>query len=95
MHHVLARLTFKPESANAAKAILTELVSKSRQEPGCISYELYRQVDAPHIFQTVEQWRASTDADAHMTTAHVAAAIAAAGAMFAAPPEIVAWDKVM
>lgn len=95
MHHVLARITVKPESADAAKAILIDLVSKSREEAGCVSYDLYRQVDAPHIFQTVEQWRAKADADAHMSTPHVAAAIAGAGAMFAAPPEIVAWDKLI
>lgn len=95
MHYILARITVKPEAADAAKAILTDLVAKSRQDAGCVSYELYQQTEAPHVFQTVEQWKTKADADAHMTTPHVGAAIAAAGPMFAASPEILAYDKLM
>ncbi len=95
MHHILARITVKPEVADAAKAILTELVVKSRQDAGCASYELYQQTDAPHVFQTVEQWASKADADAHMATSHIGAAIAAAGPLFAAPPEILAYNKLM
>ncbi len=95
MHHVLARITVKPESAEAAKGVLIELVTASRKEAGCVSYALYQQEGAPHIFQTVEQWKDKAAADAHMTTPHVGAAIAAAGSMFAMPPEIVAWHPVM
>lgn len=95
MHHILARITVKPESADAAKAILTELVKKSRHDAGCASYDLYQQTEAPHVFQTVEQWNSKADADAHMTTPHIGAAIAAASPMFAAPPEILAYDKLM
>ena len=95
MHHVLARITVKPEAADAAKGILTDLVTRSRQEPGCVSYALYQQADAAHVFQTVEQWRSKADADAHMTTPHVGAAIAAAGPLFAAAPEILAYTQLM
>lgn len=94
MHHVMARITVKPEAADTAKRILLELVKKSREEAGCVAYELYQQADAPHVFQTVEQWREKASADAHMTTPHVGAAIAAAGALFAMPPEILAYGKL-
>ncbi|MEO8838478.1 MAG: putative quinol monooxygenase [Herbaspirillum sp.] len=95
MHYILARITVKPDAADAAKVILTELVKKSRHDAGCASYELYQQADAPHVFQTVEHWNSKADADAHMKTPHIGAAIAAAGPMFAAPPEILAYDKLM
>ena len=97
MHHVLARVTAKPEAAAAARDILSELAAKSRQESGCVSYELYHlyhQAEAPHIFQTVEQWKSKADADAHMSTPHLGAAVAAAGPLPAAPPEILAWTKL-
>jgi quinol monooxygenase YgiN len=47
------------------------------------------------VFQTVEQWQAKADADAHMATLHVGAAIAAAGPLFAAAPEIVAYSRLI
>ncbi len=94
MHYVLARITVKPEVVELAKGILVDLATKSRQEPGCMGYELYQQAGAPHVFQTVEQWQAKADADAHMAALHVGAAIAAAGPLFAAAPEIVACSKL-
>ena len=94
MIHVMATIVVKPEHAGAAKALLVELAERSRAESGCLAYELYQRPDAPHVFQTVEAWRAQGDADAHMKTANVGAAIAAAGPMFAAPPAIVAYQKI-
>ncbi|HEY2257166.1 MAG TPA: putative quinol monooxygenase [Variovorax sp.] len=61
---------------------------------GCLSYELYQQTDAPHIFQSVEAWKQKADADAHMATPHLGAAVAAATPLFAAPPEILGYSKL-
>jgi len=94
MHYVLARITVKTEAADAASKILEELAAQSRTEGGCAQYEVYRQEQAPHIFQTVEHWRTKADADVHMTTAHVAAAFAAAGPLLAGAPEILAYTRV-
>ena len=71
------------------------LVGATRKEAGCLAYELFQRPDAPYVFQTVEQWIDQAAADAHMATPHVGAAIAAAGPMFAAPPEILAFSKLM
>ncbi|MDE2299873.1 MAG: antibiotic biosynthesis monooxygenase [Burkholderiales bacterium] len=95
MIHVMARITFRPEFAAQARDILGTLVVATRREPGCLAYELFQRPDAPHVFQTVEQWTNAVAADAHMATAHVGAAIAAAGPMFAAPPEILTFSKLM
>ena len=95
MIHILARITVKPESAGAAREVLTTLVNASRKEAGCIDYQLLQRADAPHVFQTVELWADQASVDAHMAAANVGAAIAAAGPMFTAPPEIVAFNKLM
>ena len=95
MIYVMARINVTPESAVAAKTILTTLVAASLEEAGCLAYELFQRPDAPHLFQTVEQWTDQAAVDAHMKTAHVGAAIAAAGPMFTAPPEILAFAKLM
>ncbi len=94
MIHVMASIVVQPAHADAAKAILVELARATRNEPGCLSYELFQRPDQRHVFQTVEGWREPADADAHMKTPHVAAAIAAAGPMFAAPPAIVSFVRV-
>lgn len=94
MVHVMASIVVKPEHAEAAKAQLVELANKTRGEAGCAGYELYQRPDMPHVFRTVEVWHNQADVDAHMKTPHVAAAIAVAGPMFAAPLEIVSYTKV-
>lgn len=95
MIYIMARINVKPESATEAKAILGTLVNETRKEAGCLVYELFQRPDAPHVFQTVEQWTDKAAADAHMGTPHVVAAIAAAGPMFTAAPEILAFSKLM
>ncbi len=94
MVYVLARITVKEAAADTAGAILTKLAMRSRQETGCLSYDVYRQAQAPHIFQTVEQWRDNAAADAHMKTAHVGAAFEAATRLLAGAPEVLAYDKL-
>ena len=95
MIHVMARINVKPESAAVARDILIALVSASRTEAGCLAYELFQRPDAPHVFQTVEQWTDQAAVDAHMGTPHIVAAIAAAGPMFTAPPEILTFAKLV
>jgi len=95
MHHVLARITVQPEAADAARAILIELVRHTRSEAGCLRYELYQQAEHPQVFQTVELWQDRAAAEAHMRTPHVGAAIAAVGPLLAGPPEILACAKLM
>ena len=95
MIHVMARITVKPEFAAQGRDIMSTLVHATRKETGCLAYELFQRPDAPHVFQTVEQWTDQAAADAHMSTAHVGAAIAAAGPMFALPPDILSFTKLM
>ena len=95
MIHVMARITVKPEASDVAGKVLRELVAASRGEAGCLSYELFRQTDAAHVFQTVEQWTDQAAVDGHMKSAHVGAAIAAATPLFAVAPEILAFTKLL
>jgi quinol monooxygenase YgiN len=94
MVHILARITVRPDAAEAAAKLLQTLAAASRKESGCIKYELYQQSDFPHVFQTVEQWQDKNAADAHLKTAHVGAAITAAGPLFTAVPEIQTYQQL-
>jgi quinol monooxygenase YgiN len=94
MVYVMARIVARPDAVDALKQVLIALVEPSRREPGCISYALYERADAPNEFQTVEQWARQADADAHMATAHVQAAVAAAKPLLAQPPAIHAYALI-
>ena len=85
---IIARISAKSETLAELRQILTDLVAPSRAEAGCVSYELFQDNDDPRDFITVENWGDSVAADAHMSTPHVAAAIAQAGVLLAQPPLI-------
>lgn len=94
MTHVLARIVLRPDAAEAGRRLFDDLAAATRGEPGCVSYRVFSQTDAPHVFQTVEEWADPAAADAHMRTPHVAAAFAAATPLLAEAPRIDRFDPV-
>lgn len=81
--HVVATIPARPESADQIRTVLQTLADATRQEEGCLAYDLYASAAAPGTFVTVERWRDQADLDAHLSTPHLAAAFAAAGAHLA------------
>ncbi len=88
MVKIMARITARADTAVLLREILLGLVSPSRAETGCVSYELFQNQDNPVEFVTVEQWADQAAVDAHMASPHVAAAISKAGELLALPPLI-------
>lgn len=76
---VIATIPAKPEAAASLREALQTLVAATRQESGCLAYDLFESGAAPGVFVTVEEWADQASLDAHMTTPHVAAAFAAVG----------------
>lgn len=76
--HVVATIPVKPEAVDAVRAALLTLVAQTRQEEGCLAYDLFESAAVPNTFVTVERWRGQADLDGHMTSPHLAAAFAAA-----------------
>jgi quinol monooxygenase YgiN len=85
---VVAVITAKPGSEEIVGSALRDLVGPTRQEDGCLSYELNRSAADPTVFVTVEQWREQADLDAHLQTPHLAKALEVAGEHLAVPPAI-------
>ncbi|MDO9354798.1 MAG: putative quinol monooxygenase [Solirubrobacteraceae bacterium] len=86
--NVVALLTAKPGSEDVVSGALTKLAAATREEEGCVSYELLVSQADPSTFITIERWRSQDDLDAHMQTPHIAEALAAAGPHLAAAPAI-------
>ncbi len=74
----VATIPAKPASVDHIRAALRTLVSATREEEGCLAYDLFESASAPGTFVMVERWRSQDDLDAHFRTPHVAAAFAAA-----------------
>ncbi|MBD8868181.1 putative quinol monooxygenase [Nocardioides donggukensis] len=76
--HVVATIPARSGSEAVIREALTTLVAATRDEEGCLSYDLYESAAAPGTFVTVERWSGQEALDAHMATPHVGAAFAAA-----------------
>ena len=77
--NVVAMIPVKPEAVDQVRAALQTLVAATRDEEGCVSYDLYESAAAPGTFVTLERWTDAASLEAHMGTPHVAAAFGAAG----------------
>lgn len=75
--HVVATIPAAPERSDDIRDALITLVAATREEEGCLSYDLYESASSPGVFVTVERWTGQDRLDAHMETPHIAAALAA------------------
>ena len=85
---VIARVTARPDKVEEVKALLQDLVTPTRAEKGCVSYEVCQSNTAPAEFVCIEGWASASDIEAHMRSPHVQAAFARAQSLLAAPPQI-------
>ena len=71
------------------------VLGPSRNEAGCVAYDLFQNEDNPLEFVTIEQWSDQAAVDAHLATPHVGAAIARASELLAQPPLIHRFRQVI
>jgi len=76
--NVVATIPAKPETEDAIRAALQALAAESRQEEGCLSYDLFESSSAPDTFVTMERWASQEALEKHLASAHVAEAFGAA-----------------
>ena len=62
---VIARLTAKPDHAEALGESLRQLIAPTLQEPGSIGYTLHRDNDNPAVWILYEAWASRAALDAH------------------------------
>ncbi|MCB1777805.1 MAG: antibiotic biosynthesis monooxygenase [Candidatus Competibacteraceae bacterium] len=86
--HVIARLTARPETVAELHTLLLSLTEPTRQETGCLRYELLQNAADPTDFTFIEEWTDSAALDAHSATPHLQAVLAQALALLAMEPDI-------
>jgi quinol monooxygenase YgiN len=62
---VIAHFYAKPEKARELEKILLNFVVQTRQEPGCVNYDLHQADDDPNVFMFYENWRSREEWDLH------------------------------
>jgi quinol monooxygenase YgiN len=63
----------KPDEVEAVKEALLTMVEPTRQEPGCLCYNLHQSKSDPTQFMFYEQWVSKEAFDAHGKTPHMKA----------------------
>ena len=63
---IVARIQAAPGAGDALETEMRVLVAKTRQEAGCICYDLHRGTEDPDVFVFVEEWESKSLWEAHM-----------------------------
>lgn len=72
---VVARWQVNGGALDEVLAILAELRPQSLEEPGCLGYEVYREVGGADTLLLVERYRDEAAIEAHRQTAHYRALV--------------------
>ena len=70
MIKVVAKNRFIADDAEKVLVSIEELIECTRQENGCISYELFKLLEDPNIMTFIETWESKECLDAHLKSEH-------------------------
>jgi quinol monooxygenase YgiN len=91
---VVATARARPGKEAALREALLALVPTTRQEPGCLNYDLHQALDHPSQFLLHENWTSKQHLDEHLARPHVQSFLARANELLAEPPQITLWQRV-
>lgn len=92
---VVARVVALPEQVEALKELLIGLVEPTRQEPGCLYYELLQNQQDPTDFTFVEEWESQEHLKAHLASEHLKNAMNQLPGLVARDPDIRCYDLII
>jgi quinol monooxygenase YgiN len=85
---VVVKIASRADVVADIAAIVLALAAKSREEKGCVSYEVLQDMNERTIFVLVEEWESLAALDAHNRTPHFHEAVVKAGPLLAKPLEV-------
>jgi len=89
---VMATARAKPGREADLEGALRAVVEPTRRQPGCLSFHLYRPVEAPGTIMAFECWATEADHDRHLQGDHVKRLMAVFGDVIAGPPTFLRVD---
>lgn len=94
MIRIIAEHIIKKECIEQYHQLAEELVEKSRQEAGCVSYELEQSREDERVHAFVEVWAGQEAIDSHNDTEHFKRIIPQLGQLFDGPESVKTYHKV-
>lgn len=70
---VVAHIHAKPGLQRELQSVLESFVAPTRQEDGCLRYDLFVDLDDPNKFTFIEEWASREALEQHGRSAHIAA----------------------
>jgi quinol monooxygenase YgiN len=92
--HVVATFVAAAGKEEELEQVLAGLVEPTRQEPGCIRYDLTRALDGSGEFVFIEEWESAATLDTHGESEHVRQARPRIPGLVAAPPKIARYRQI-
>ena len=92
---VVARVVALPDQVEALKELLISLVEPTRQEPGCLYYELLQNQQDPTDFTFIEEWESQKHLNAHLASEHLKNAMNQLPGLVAGEPDIRCYDLII
>jgi quinol monooxygenase YgiN len=68
---IVAKITANEGHESTVEAELRKLIEPTRQEAGCVQYDLHRSTEDPQVFLFFENWESKSQWDDHMGSAHL------------------------
>ncbi|TWT54024.1 putative monooxygenase [Rubripirellula amarantea] len=78
---IVANIKVKPDHINAVKAELEKLIPITRDEEGCLQYDLHQDNENPSHFMFYENWESRERWQTHMNNQHLKDYMAATDGM--------------
>ena len=86
---VVAHITARPGKEAEVQSILSGMLTPTRQESGCIQYELLHNLNNPAEFTLSEEWETQAALDGHTAAPHTKAAEAKMHSLLEhSPPDV-------
>ena len=92
---VVATFQAKPGKEAELKKVLISLVAPTRQEEGCLNYDLHQFPEDAGKFLFHENWTSRAHLDAHLQKApHIQVLLSRLDDLAAGLPDIKLWEKI-
>lgn len=91
---LIARLKVKADRIEEAKAAALKIVADSRNEAGCINYDIHQSIEDETVFFWHETWANKAAIDEHFATPFFQEFFAVVGEVAAEPPQINLTRKI-
>ena len=85
---LVARLKVREDAVEEAKKLALGITDDSRNEEGCVNYDVHQAIDDPTVFIWHETWKNKSALDNHFELDYFKEFFDKAGALAAEPPQI-------